>query len=96
MRPKRGTRYLDFDMNPGTQWETAERRGEKGGETFYCSLISYVVSLNSWPFIRWIRAGKFVPVEPEKRNEIQYVLIWLMDGFATALWIVRLVHALCD
>lgn len=33
---------------------------------------------------------KLVPVEPEKKNEVQYVLIWLMDGFRAVL---RLLHA---
>lgn len=33
---------------------------------------------------------KLVPVEPEKKNEVQYVLIWLMDGFSAVL---RLLHA---
>lgn len=33
---------------------------------------------------------KLVPVELQKKNEVQYVLIWLMDGFSTVL---RLLHA---
>lgn len=33
---------------------------------------------------------KLVPVELQKKNEVQYVLIWLMDGFSAVL---RLLHA---
>lgn len=61
-----------------------------------CSFISYVASFNSWPFIRWISVGKFVPLK--KRNEVHAVLKWWaeMDAFLCVLWVLHVAHACCD
>lgn len=68
-------------------------RGEKrGGFLFFAPAVSSVMWRASTPDLLsdGLVLEKFVPVEPQKKNEVQYVLIWLMDGFSTVL---RLLHA---
>lgn len=67
------------------------QRREKRGIFFFCAVSSVMWRASTPDLLSdGLVLEKLVPVEPEKKNEVQYVLIWLMDGFSAVL---RLLHA---
>lgn len=86
---------LGFDANPSARtviWQLLKPRGEKRGGFFFFRADSSVMWRASTPDLLsdGLVLEKLVPVELQKKNEVQYVLIWLMDGFSAVL---RLLHA---